>query len=261
MVVYSWNMLFRNKRLDEAFAFVRDSGADIFCLQEVPEEFLTRLKTLPYHLSFAPEVDNIFAGARKTQYIATLSRFPIDHEGRIPLPYHEPDLPLRSRIFVSAMVRLRLWALGVGNRHAIYTDVQTPLGALRIINIHLPLATPAWREEELELAFLAKGQGIPTIVCGDFNILEKPHITPLSWFLGGTMGDALFFRRERRKVEAQFAAHNLTNALFGHSTHPLSRSQLDHILISDALQAGHAIAIPQRPGSDHHPILARIALR
>ncbi len=258
MKIYSWNMLFQNRHSERALAFIRATDFDVFCLQEVPETFLARLKTLSCFIAVAPEVDRLFKGERSTQYVVILSRFPIISEGRIPLPYREPMLPLRSRLFVQSMMWLRFWALGLGNRHSLFADLATPNGALRVFNLHLPLATPVWREEEFELAMLESNTELPTVVCGDFNILEKPHITPLTWILGGTLGDALLARRERRRVEALFASYQLSNPLRGKSTHAISRSQLDHILVSRHFSAVDADVLADSCGSDHRPIFVEV---
>lgn len=259
MIIYSWNMLFRNKAPDRALDFIARMPFDIFCLQEVPEEFLDRLRALPYHMSVASEVERVFAGQQSLQYLVTLSRAPIVNDGRIPLPYREVGLPLRARLFVRAMVGLRLWALWVSNRHAAYIDIETDRSVVRVFNMHLPLATPRWRAEEFETVMLERDHALPTVACGDFNILEKPHITPISWVLGGTTGDMFFYKRERRDVERRFATHQLTNPLKQSSTHPLSRSQLDHILVSDSFAITRAGVISDRMGSDHHPIVVEVA--
>ncbi len=261
MKIYSWNMLFRNPDMDRAFEFIANADFDVFCLQEVPEDFFERLKALPFYLSAAPEVERIFNGSRSSQYLVTLSRYPLGKEGRIPLPYREIMLPLRARIFVGVMTRLKLWALGVGNRHSLYTDLVTLEGIVRVFNLHLPLATPAWRVEEFEQAMLERDPSMSTIVCGDFNILERPHITPVSWALGGSLGDMFFYRRERVRIEERFFEHQLANPLRGKITHNISRSQLDHILVSHSFTIKNAEVIADSYGSDHKPIFAEVSWR
>lgn len=261
MKIYSWNMLFKNADVETALKFVVDSGADIFCVQEAPEEFVTRLKaSSSYRVAAVPEVDRRYAGVHSTQYVVIASRWPITAHGVIALPYRELMVPVRTMLFLRFMVALRVWAMGEGNRHSLFVDVQTPNGPVRVFNLHLPLATPAWRAEEFEMAMLERALNTPTIVCGDFNILEKPHITPLTWILGGTVSDALFFRRERREIEARFARHSLTNALRGKRTHPLSRSQLDHILLSPHFTLQDARVITRGIGSDHYPVTVEIVI-
>jgi len=99
---------------------------------------------------------------------------------------------------------------------------------------------------------------IPTIVCGDFNILESLHITPLNWVFGGRMRDVLH-RRERTHIEERFVEHELTNALRGSTTHPITQSQLDHILLSHSFTIKNAAVLPDRIGSDHHPIFVEVS--
>lgn len=254
MKIYSWNMLFRNRELDRAFAFIRDADFDIFCLQEVPEAFLERLKTLSVSIASAPETDRIYKGERSTQYAVILSRFPIAREGRLPLPYRDLYFLRRGQLFTRLMLALHLWAKGVGDRHALYADLETPHGTIRTFGLHLSLTHPAWRLEELEHVLAERDLSRPAIVCGDFNIVEQPHISILNWFLGGSPSDTLLWRRERTHIEKRFVEHELQNPLRGSATHPLSRSQLDHILVSNSFSVRNASVIPDRYGSDHHPI-------
>lgn len=251
-------MLFRNKELDRAFEFIRTSDFDIFCLQEVPEEFLKQLQTLPLTVAAIPETDRIFKGKHSTQYVVILSRYPIRTVEAIPLSYHDPNLPFRGKLFTRLMFALRLWAKGLGNRHAAHADIETPTGIVRVFNLHLTLTQPAWRLEEFERAMTERDTTLPAIVCGDFNILESPKITLLNWLLGGRVSDTILWMRERTHIEKRFVSHELSNPLRGKNTHPLSRSQLDHILVSNSFSIKDAHVIPDRIGSDHHPIRVEI---
>ena len=153
------------------------------------------------------------------------------------------------------MYWINIWPKGLGNRHALYIDIETiESGKLRVINLHLPLMHPNIRAEEFEHILLQKNSQLPTIVCGDFNILEALHITPLNWLLGGRITDAVFPHRERTHIEKRFVAYKLTNALSGKITHQLSRSQLDHILVSHSFSIknsrGHFKSFRLRPSSN-----------
>ncbi|MHB1769697.1 MAG: endonuclease/exonuclease/phosphatase family protein [Minisyncoccota bacterium] len=252
-------MLFRNRELERAFDFISHSDFDIFCLQEVPEKFLARLKTLPVAVAAVPETDRFFKKERSTQYGVILSRYPLRTFEAIPFPLRERDLPWRGKLFTRLMFALQLWTQGLGNRHAMYADAETPIGIVRVLNVHLLLLTPASRSEEFEHAMTERDAALPTIVCGDFNILDAPHIALLNWLLGGGIRDALFYRRERTRIEERFAAHDVRNVLRGNVTHPLSHSQLDHILVSRAFRVQNASVLPDRVGSDHHPICAELS--
>jgi endonuclease/exonuclease/phosphatase family metal-dependent hydrolase len=146
----------------------------------------------------------------------------------------------------------------IKDRGGLWVDLQVGTEVVRVFNLHLVLAHPLWRFEEFEKAMLARQAGQRTLVCGDFNILESPHITPLNWLLGGKVSDALFYRRERTHIESRFAAHELTNVLRGSPTHPFTRSQLDHILVSPHFRIQNAEVNADSYGSDHQPIFAEV---
>ncbi len=259
MKIYSWNMLFKNAEQERAFDFIEQSDFDIFCLQEVPEEFLARLKERFPNISYAVETARTFAGVRGVQYLVTLSRWPIAESTAIPLAPRAAPAHVRSEIFVRLMMALRLWGRGSGARHNLRTDIVLPdTRTVSVYNLHLPLKHPAWRVEEFEYSLAGRGLQSPTIVCGDFNIIESPHITILNWLLGGTFADAFFWKRERTAAEKRFAEHRLHNPLRSQSTHPTSYSQLDHILLSPDFTVKKARVIRDRHGSDHRPIFVEI---
>lgn len=250
-------MLFRNTELDRAFQFIAESDFDIFCLQEVPEKFLARLKKLPLSVAARTDVERLFPRGVERNFVVILSKHAIEAQGEIPYPDYWAFLPLRTRLFVRLMRPFHFSK--IRNRGGLYADVTVDKTAVRIFNVHLILAQPAWRLQEFETAMAARDLARPTIVCGDFNILETRHIAPLNWLLGGKMSDALFHRRERTRIEQRFVEHELANAFSGAVTHPLSQSQLDHILVSRTFSITKADVLPERMGSDHHPLRAEIA--
>jgi endonuclease/exonuclease/phosphatase family metal-dependent hydrolase len=126
-------------------------------------------------------------------------------------------------------------------------------GETLVLNLHLPLTHPSWRDQELNMILGSYDSSIPKIICGDFNILESPHITILNWLLGGSVSDVIFPTRERQQIEHTFAAYGLRNPLRGRSTHPVSYSQLDHVLISSPFFVQNVNVSQDRYGSDHAP--------
>ncbi len=256
MTIYSWNMFFRNAEPERAFSFIAESAFDVFCLQEVPDSFLERLKTLPVSVAHTTDVVRLFKEPTRN-HLVILSRYPIRGEGRVTFPDYWPTLPLRTRFFVRMMRPFHFSK--IAERGGFFADIETPAGLVRVFNLHLVLAHPRIRAEEFEAALAERGGAKPIVVCGDFNILEAPHITPLNWLLGGRVSDAALARRERTRIEARFVEHGLENPLRGSRTHALSRSQLDHILVSRSFSIRNAEVIPARFGSDHHPIRVDIA--
>ena len=249
-------MLFRNRELDRAFEFIANSDFDIFCLQEVPETFLVRLKTLHFSTASRIDVERIHGTDVARMFNVILSLHPISNSGEIPFPEYWHLLPLRTRIFVYLMP----WHFfsKIRNRGGLYVDVTVGGKSIRVMNLHLILAQPAWRLKEFETAMAERDPSRPTIVCGDFNTIEAPHISILNWILGGKISDAFLHRRERTNINKHFVQHELTNTLAGSITHSLSRSQLDHILVSHSFSIKNASVLPDRIGSDHHPIRVEI---
>ncbi|OYV63602.1 MAG: hypothetical protein B7X03_01125 [Parcubacteria group bacterium 21-58-10] len=256
MIIYSWNMLFRTKKLDEAFAFVANAQSDIFCLQEVPDAFLERLKTLPYHLAEAIDVERLFSPVKRL-HLVILSRHPIISYNSFLFPEYWPTLPLRTRLFVRLM-RPMHWTT-IRNRSGLYANIETKKGPVRVFNLHTALTRPDLRVREFELAMAERDPSVPTIVCGDFNTIESPRISILNWFLGGSLMDVVRYKRERTQIERHCIEHELHNPLRGKSTHAFADSQLDHILVSHSLSVKEAAILRKRYGSDHHPIRVEIS--
>jgi endonuclease/exonuclease/phosphatase family metal-dependent hydrolase len=256
MKIYSWNMLYRNEELDRAFSFIEETDFDIFCLQEVPDDFLSRLKTLPYKMVSAVDMEKQFPSALVCAHNVILSRFPISSSSAIPFKDAWNDLPLRTRIFTRLMRPFHF--AEVRGRHGIVARLEVQGAPLCIFNLHLILAHPKVRLKEFEEAMLHHTGEVPSLVCGDFNSIESWHMAILNWVLGGKVCDTLFYTRERLHLEKRFTEYELTNALRGQTTHAFAQSQLDHILVSKHFSLISAHVIPNRYGSDHHPIFVEI---
>lgn len=250
MKLYSWNMLYRNRELDRALRFIATLEFDVLCLQEVPEKFLARLQKLPLHIAFGSELDFVNHDA-KPAYCVILSNHPILERRDFALPQYAQ--PLRTIIFVACM-HLFGWRF-VTNRRSLFADVAMPgIGRVRVHSLHLTLSHPTQRVDEFNAAMRLCEQPRPSVVCGDLNILERPHITVLNWLLGGRVRDIFAWRTERREIEQRFTELKLQNPLRGKPTQTISRSQLDHILVPDGFRITRAEVLPDRIGSDHHPV-------
>jgi endonuclease/exonuclease/phosphatase family metal-dependent hydrolase len=249
-------MLYYNRELNRAFKFISESDFDIYCLQEVSETFLKRLQTLPFFIVSRSERELHIKEGVYHNYVVILSKHQIESHDEILFPEYWHLLPLRTRLFVSVMSS-RLFTR-IRNRKALFADIRIHGTSVRVFNMHLILAQPAWRLKEFELAMAEKDPSKPTIVCGDFNTIEAPHISILNWLLGGRVSDVFFHHRERTDINKQFVQHELVNTLAGSVTHQLSRSQLDHILVSHSFSIKNAEVVPDHFGSDHHPICAEV---
>lgn len=257
-------MLFENKKLDEAFAFIAQSEFDVFCLQEVPNEFLDRLQTLPFHFFSVNGWDLIHDPQKGTMtrlHNAILSRLPIVESEAFPLPLWDEVMPLRGRLFKGFLELTRMWPTihHREDRNGLRADLELPNGKkLRVFCMHLYVANPDWRVQELQTVYKRIDRDIPSIVCGDFNILETFHTTFLNWFMGSSLQDGFVPKSERTKIEREFKKQGLQNPLRGKTTHAFSRSQLDHILVSTELEVIAAYVEKNARGSDHNPVWVEV---
>ena len=249
MIIYSWNILFRNQELDRAFAFIKDNHFDFFCLQEVPEKFLKRLQTVSCFIAYSISIERVSKTSIVPLYNVILSKFPIIFQGEVPFENTWEKMPFRTKLFIFIMKPFHFTKSQ--NRRGMYVDVNVKGKSLRIFNLHLALAYPAQRQRELEVAMTHYDVTQDHIICGDFNIVEFPHIVPLNWLFGGKVSDVLLYKRERMNIEGYFKKLQLVNPLRGFITHPFSHSQLDHILIPKSFSVITTAVLPDRIGSDH----------
>lgn len=251
MKIYSWNMLYKNPDLDRAFSFIQGLDFDVLCLQEVPEEFLARLERLPTHLAYALDSERAEANTNISIYCVILSPHPVLASGSIEIPVAPQSW--QTRLFMWLMHPLG-WRRIV-KKGNVFADIDMPsLGRVRLFSLHLTLATPAGRLREFGIAMDHRDPATRSIVCGDFNVLEHARVTLLNWLLGGRPRDIFAWYRERAVIEKRFGEFALQNPLRGKPTQTISHSQLDHILVPNTLRVSKAEVLPDRAGSDHHPI-------
>lgn len=255
MIIYSWNILFENKKLEEAFIFIKNAEFDIFCLQEVPGSMLEKLEGLEYSLEKVKEIQLSTDSKTFSIYSVVLSKHPILKSQEIH--FTDPLPPLRTKFtrFVLSFLR-RERIIKWENRVSFFIDLEIATKPLRVFNLHLPLLTPMQRMKELQQAMQNKTDNM--IICGDFNILETLYISLLNWLLGGSLADWFLYARERKAMEELFHSLGLINPFQGRVTHGLSRSQLDHILVSKSSEIKR-LDIFDANGSDHNPIRIEIA--
>lgn len=252
-------MLYENRKLDRAFEFIKNAPFDIFCLQEVPEKFLKRLETLPFHISYSVEVVLVAKTHSFPLYCVTLSKYSFIQQGEVS--FEDSLTPIRSRIVSYILNFLNsVRVIKKSNRKGFYADIKLANGSLRIFNLHLPLTYPAQRIKELKQVLQHHNPDQQSIVCGDFNILETFHISMLNWLLGGSVTDWFFYKNERNSAEEYFKELGFANPLHKYITHPISQSQLDHILIPHSALVTNTSVLSDRIGSDHAPVRVEINL-
>ncbi len=259
MIIYSWNMLYENKELTKALVFIERASFDIFCLQEVPEDFLLSLKSLPYHSAYVCEVELTTKLRAFPIYSVILSKYPILNREEITCA----DIPCQLRTNITRYILGFLSderVIKMVNRKAFFVDVKVEGKPVRVHNLHLPLSHPSQRIKELQSVMEKNSLRERTILCGDFNILETFYISVLNWLLGGKLSDWFLYRNERKNIELYFKKVGFLNPFRNKITHPVSQSQLDHIVISQSCNVIRSTVIANRFGSDHRPIYMDVEL-
>lgn len=219
--VVSANLLSSNRTPAAALGFVRGSGADIVCLQEVSSGWaplLERLKSRYPHV--VPQ--------RRTGSTVLLSRFPfasareVAPNGRLP--------------------------------HSV-ARVETPAGAVDVACVHppYPMSAALWRFQRAEFrdyAAAAQRHDGPRIVMGDFN--STPYSARFRRLLetGGLAGVEL----------GPWWPRTWPSGERGHWLQRLAPGfPIDHVLVSCHFGVISARRGPPN-GSDHFPVIVDLAM-
>lgn len=257
MKIYSWNVFCYNRRLDSVMKFIKELDYDVLCLQEVSGELLERLKELPEELAYHVDIIRLVAPNREAyQYVAILSKYPMIYRGT--LQYEDIPLPPRVRLFIRFMKVLG-WSL-VTERGAVYADIKVGEREIRVFSVHFTLAGPGKRAEEFHTVLSHVKRGRPTVIGGDFNVIERPILKILAWLLGSPVQEGLPWYPERSLFEERFVLNGFQNPLRSRITHGFSKSQLDHVLVSQDLPVADYWVHTDLHGSDHYPVAVELGL-
>ncbi len=229
--ILTYNVNWGGPRPDQAAEIIRQSQADIVCLQETTpqwEQFLRQALAAEY--SFAAFRNS---KTRTGGGLAFLSRV----TGR-EVAY----IPSETGWFDG-------WVMAF----------DTAMGPVQVVNVHLRppvsdsgswvsgyLSTRDDRVREMERFYNRREPGLPTLVVGDFNDDDKSPV--IAWLKARGMVNALP-EFDRRTPTWQWRTSVLT-----------LRRRMDHILYSPELHCAAARVIPAG-ASDHFPVEADFAKR
>lgn len=248
MKIYSWNVYCYNPRMKELAEAIRTLDFDVLCLQEVTDELLALLKEMPLHLASHVDVIRLVKnGKRERNHVVVLSRVPFVNTGT--LQFFTFPFPFHTRVFIALMSLIK-WSF-VTERGALYVDIPYKDSLLRVFSVHLTLWGASNRVKEFDAVMGHVQPDVPTVIAGDFNVVEYPPMKLINWLLGAPLAEGMPWYPERMLFEERFLARGFTNPLRGKITHPFSRSQLDHILASTDLAVTEPQVYLERYGSDH----------
>jgi endonuclease/exonuclease/phosphatase family metal-dependent hydrolase len=256
MRIITWNLRYDNKRTVEAVQNALQYNPDVLCLQEVPQETLAWLQKLEgYYVNSSYDFTHL-KDARKNGYICTLTRLePIDI---LEITYDDDTYTsLLNKIYYLKLAHNQ-------ERHtALVVCINTKQGQLQIVNTRLSCAIGTL-DRLLEFKTMEEKihyQQIPTIFCGDFNVVDSKWF---NWVTGWIRGFARYDYQinERQSFESLFNEANLVNIFHGYSTIFLNKPllQLDHILIPKDMTVTYKEISQKCFGSDHRMLLADISL-
>ncbi len=255
MKIYSWNVLCYNRQVDSVAAHIKQLDFDVLCLQEVTPYLLGKLKEMPFHV--VEHVDVIRLSLQKREeplYAVIVSKIPFENIGT--LQFFDFPFPLHTRAFI-ALMSFWKWSF-ITERGAIYADVLVHGKPVRVFSVHLTLWGPHNRATEFDAMLGHIFPGMPTVIGGDFNVIEYGPMKILNWLLGAPLKQSVPWYPERDLFEERFERAGLLNPLRGKITHKFSRSQLDHILVTKDLTVKAAEVHDNSYGSDHQPVSIEI---
>lgn len=203
------------RRPDRSLGVIDALGADVVVLQEADKRLAPRPAALPAHMARDAGWQVVDLG-----------------EPAGSLGWHGNAMLIGPRLGVLTTGHLEL--PGLEPRGAIRVELDTGLGPLRVIGVHLGLVK---RYRLLQLAAIMRAlrtlPQMPTVVAGDFN----------DWGAG-------------RDLDAQVPGLTFVAPVPSFPS-PRPVAALDRFLISDQLRAqasGVHIARPARIASDHLPV-------
>lgn len=237
-----WNVYNRRRSQEAALDFCLASGAEIVCLQEADPtlaDLFRRQAGWQVHLAadFAErgQVTHLLTATREASRGSAIALNPARRASPSPLG-------LLSR-WVECIEALQ---------------VETATG-LTLANLHLSCAVgPGRRRDELARLLAALGRRQQQLVCGDFNSFAEGALKLAGPLCGFSWRD--YRGRERQDLAATLAAAGLTPLAKQAATFARFGLELDHVAVSADLLPGAGIEVlPDRQGSDHHPLLVTLA--
>ncbi|KKR02121.1 MAG: hypothetical protein UU25_C0024G0005 [Microgenomates group bacterium GW2011_GWB1_40_9] len=147
--------------------------------------------------------------------------------------------------------------------HVIAVRLKVKGKQIQITNTRLSCAigTSDRVQEFKTLVRKVKHKTIPTIYCGDYNVVDSKLFNRLTgWLRGFTRFDYLL--DERASFEKLFKKEHLVNIFRGKSTSFVNRPllQLDHILVPKTFLVQSHLLTKKRYGSDHRILVATIQI-
>jgi len=253
MRIITWNVRFKNPRARFLIDHALSHTPDIMCFQEFPESMIPYLKQRGFTVTEAHDFVSRVGGLNSCIVIASKKKPISTHTINYS---HIKNASLLSRWVYTRMAKMTEQHL------APVSVISHGGGTVQITNARLSCAVGTReRLKEFETILAQLKPTIPTILAGDFNIVDNPFFNLITgWVRGFHVPE--YFINERKAFERMVAHHGYTNIFRKRSTsitnHPLL--QFDHILIPKDAHVTYHIIEKKRFGSDHRMLLADIEM-
>ena len=250
MLLVSWNVAGRVKRLSEQAAWLQALGADIICLQETTASTLPVWRELLLAAGYLGiEAGELTQAGDRARPLAVLTacRAPLQRLPIAAAPWPERVLCVRAA------------------------------DGMKIVNVHSPISAKPQlakiRTHQAVYRHLARVVATPRILCGDLNTPRKEHADGSVWtFARDRYGKLREDRGEEwdqaelsliRGLQA-YGFHDAFRSLHGHQRRELSWEwarwgggyRLDHLLLAeiDVEHCSYEHSLRKQGLSDHSPI-------
>jgi exonuclease III len=257
MLLLSWNVAGRLKRMGEQADVTIGLGADVVCLQELTPAtaapWSERLRAAGYEVAGAP-MPRVGDGSRPLGVLVA-ARSPLS-------PVTVEDVPWPERVLAAR------------------------LGALEVVNVHSPISPKPGlakvRTHEAVFRHVAAPAEHPRLVCGDLNTPRREHPDGSVWTFARTRHGKLRPERGERWDAAETAlirgleSHGFRDAFRAVNGHELKEVswewprwgggyRLDHLIVSAEIDVEECRYLHEWRRelrlSDHSPLVARLAVR
>lgn len=219
------------------------------CLQELREETVRYLETLPTY--FCVSSLDLLIG-KEVFWKAIVSK-------QCPSAVRTVSFTIKTKpcLALTQLPKIKVCREG---RNFQYADFEIDGEKMRAFNLHLASTSGPFHRfkqlDEVQQHFIKNG----TVLCGDFNTFGTPF---LNAFVGLVYGYSWKeYLIEEYDLLANFAKeHRLQFSCGRQITHPLSRTQLDHILVPEHWRVKSSALYKNRCGSDHRLMAAEVAVK
>lgn len=260
MKIISWNVSRNEKKRSFQTQFLKNSDAQIICLQEVTANCLKILEKEFYNYSITIGKEFFYNKDPKYSiklYLVILSELDINRAEKINhINYEESQIPLAYKIFEKKKFV---------NKHIETLIVQVTFKNKKytIFNSHLEcVASPYFREKQLNNILNQSNSHENNIFCGDYNTFGRAYINLVLFPLFNYSTKEIFVN-ENKLFHEEFSKRELYNSLdnlgtFKRKTFKMLPFQIDYILLSKKISLSQVYIDKKAPGSDHLPVVAII---